>query len=224
MTKEIQKSTQSSHVFTAIHDIMKTLATRGIPKDLKIRYKERTVSGRSTEIIVQTLLPLLAENNLTLSFKTLNLVYEQNLWIATVEYTITSSVDNSSIVSVATGAAGQSEKSDKAIQNAMTYAYKNFFTQSFLIAEGSNTEDEVPIDEIPPQASPEKSAEVFNRAHVKMEELKYWLSENADSPSKQQDYGQKFYTSINHPKFPDNLRTQCLHLLTEYNIVNKMIL
>jgi len=223
MAQKEETKISAPQIQKSLIEVMRKIAQKGIPKDLKISFKTRNIPGRSTEIIVQSILPMLIENNITLTFQTKSVVHENSLWLATVEYTLTSAIDNSSIVSTAVGSAPDG---DRPIQNAMTYAFKNFFTQIFLIAEGGNDEEPVQnTKEEKHSAPPPLDESVLNdRAQNKRDELKVWLAENAANPNKQTEYGQKFYNSINHPKFPENLRTECLNYLTEYNIVNKVII
>lgn len=225
-TEEIKIS--APQIQRSLIEVMRKIAQKGIPKDLKISFKTRNIPGRSTEIIVQSILPMLIENNITLTFQTKSVVHENSLWLATVEYTLTSAIDNSSIVSTAVGSAPDG---DRPIQNAMTYAFKNFFTQIFLIAEGGNDEEPVQIQKeektslsTTSAAAPVDETVLMDRAQNKRDELKVWLSQNADNPNKQIEFGQKFYSSINHPKFPEHLRSECINYLTEYNIANKVII
>lgn len=221
MAQKEETKISAPQIQKSLIEVMRKIAHKGIPKDLKISFKTRNIPGRSTEIIVQSILPMLIENNITLTFQTKSVVHENSLWLATVEYTLTSAIDNSSIVSTAVGSAPDG---DRPIQNAMTYAFKNFFTQIFLIAEGGNEEEPVQNHKEEKDSPAVDDSSLNDRAQNKRDELKVWLSQNADNPNKQSEYGQKFYNSLNHPKFPEHLRTECLNYLTEYNIVNKVII
>lgn len=214
-------------VYDSIKEVIKEISSKGIPKDVTIKYKERSVKGRSTEIILKNISELIAKYNMCLSFELIDLKVEIGRLVLLVKYTLFNTVDGSEIKSVAVGSASTGDSNP--FQNAMTYAFKNFLTQTFFISETEGGEiEDTDHEQVKPVYQPklptsEQTDDITSRAMKILDELKFWCYSNAESDKKQIEFGQTFYSKINHPKFPRDIFSQCVDVLTEYNIVNKMI-
>lgn len=216
-------------VYDSVKEVIKEISSKGIPKDVTIKFKERSVKGRSTEIILKNISELIAKYNMCLSFELIDLKVEIERLVLLVKYTLFNTVDGSEIKSVAVGSASTADSNP--FQNAMTYAFKNFLTQTFFISETEGGEiDYTEHEQVKPKEvhhtklqTPKQTDDITSRAIKILDELKLWCYSNAESDKKQIEFGQNFYSKINHPKFPRDIFSQCVDVLTEYNIVNKMI-
>lgn len=209
-------------VIKAKNQIISDINKLGIKKDITISYKERSFKGRSTEIIVKRVAELIAKYHLSLSNNIREFKAEDNRYFIIMEYTLTSSLDNSSTMGIGLGV-GENANPDRAIQNACTYAFKHFLTQTFFIAEGGGEEEEELAEPLDPE---EEKKEKFRAAAVKLRDemkLRLDLSPN-DFDANTEIFQRYFLPKINNEAFPQEIREQCFALARARNIVTHTII
>lgn len=228
MTENLEHAADGGHIHYAKRKVIEEIAVDGIPKDVTVAFKERQYKGRSTEAIVKKISSLFPKYSITIScdFQKYELVKiprqhgDEYRYLVFVTYTLISDKDKSTISSTMIGDAAAS--GDRGLQSALTICYKNFLSQTFCIAEGQD--DDHVEQKAAAKRQENKDEEIKERAIKVRDDLKNRLGSIEFPNEKQEMYEKEFFNKVNNPKFPDNIKKECLAFLESVGVRNSIVI
>lgn len=149
----------------AISAIISELAEKGVPKSQTINVKSyekfSQYKARGVEDILKCFAPLFGKYGLVLEFEAEDINFLETSTVVKFKFSISKDTDPAvkrtySIYGQGTKGNGQ----NRDVQNAQTYAFKQFIAQAFLISEGWEEQGDVHIDDTKPVSKPTHSTEI----------------------------------------------------------------